>query len=31
MLAEHVQIEQIRFELTWRIRHVVMYPDYLSM
>lgn len=22
-----VQIEQIRFELTWRIRHEVMYPD----
>ena len=27
MSADHVQIEQIRFELTWRIRHVVMYPD----
>ena len=24
---EEVQIEQIRFELTWRIRHEVMYPD----
>ena len=22
-----VQIEQIRFDLTWRIRHDVMYPD----
>jgi GNAT superfamily N-acetyltransferase len=22
-----VQIEQIRFDLTWRIRHEVMYPD----
>jgi len=22
-----IQIEQIRFELTWRIRHEVMYPD----
>jgi predicted GNAT family N-acyltransferase len=27
MLADHVQIEQIRYELTWRIRHEVMYPD----
>ncbi|WP_316816239.1 GNAT family N-acetyltransferase [Pedobacter nyackensis] len=24
---EKIQIEQIRFELTWRIRHQVMYPD----
>ncbi|WP_316812987.1 GNAT family N-acetyltransferase [Pedobacter heparinus] len=24
---EKVQIEQIRFDLTWRIRHEVMYPD----
>ena len=24
---QKVQIEQIRFELTWRIRHEVMYPD----
>jgi GNAT superfamily N-acetyltransferase len=24
---EDVQIEQIRFDLTWRIRHEVMYPD----
>ena len=22
-----IQIEQIRYELTWRIRHQVMYPD----
>lgn len=22
-----IQIEQIRFELTWRIRHQTMYPD----
>jgi ribosomal protein S18 acetylase RimI-like enzyme len=27
MSADHVQIEQIRYELTWRIRHEVMYPD----
>lgn len=27
MLPEEVQIEQIRYELTWRIRHEVMYPD----
>ena len=26
MPAEEIQIEQIRFELTWRIRHEVMYP-----
>jgi predicted GNAT family N-acyltransferase len=26
-LEEHVQIEQIRYELTWRIRHEVMYPN----
>ena len=26
MPAEDIQIEQIRFELTWRIRHEVMYP-----
>ncbi|MEJ7557613.1 MAG: GNAT family N-acetyltransferase [Pedobacter sp.] len=26
MSADHVQIEQIRYELTWRIRHEVMYP-----
>jgi GNAT superfamily N-acetyltransferase len=24
---EEIQIEQIRFDLTWRIRHEVMYPD----
>ena len=24
---EEVQIEQIRYELTWRIRHQVMYPN----
>ena len=24
---DNIQIEQIRFELTWRIRHEVMYPD----
>jgi predicted GNAT family N-acyltransferase len=24
---QEVQIEQIRFDLTWRIRHEVMYPD----
>lgn len=24
---ETLQIEQIRFDLTWRIRHEVMYPD----
>ncbi len=24
---EKVQIEQIRFDLTWKIRHEVMYPD----
>jgi predicted GNAT family N-acyltransferase len=27
MSADQVQIEQIRYELTWRIRHEVMYPD----
>jgi GNAT superfamily N-acetyltransferase len=26
MPPEEIQIEQIRFELTWRIRHEVMYP-----
>jgi len=24
---DKIQIEQIRFDLTWRIRHEVMYPD----
>lgn len=24
---QEAQIEQIRFDLTWRIRHEVMYPD----
>ncbi|TCD03675.1 GNAT family N-acetyltransferase [Pedobacter psychroterrae] len=24
---DDIQIEQIRFELTWRIRHEVMHPD----
>ena len=24
---EEIQLEQIRYELTWRIRHQVMYPD----
>lgn len=24
---DEIQIEQIRFELTWRIRHQVMYPN----
>lgn len=24
---KEIQIEQIRFDLTWRIRHEVMYPD----
>ena len=24
---EKVQIEEIRFDLTWNIRHEVMYPD----
>ena len=27
MQADQVQIEQIRYELTWRIRHEVMYPE----
>ncbi len=27
MQNEAVQIEQIRYELTWRIRHEVMYPN----
>ena len=25
---ENVKIEQINYELTWQIRHEVMYPDY---
>lgn len=24
---EHLQIEQIRYDLTWAIRHIAMYPD----
>ncbi|MFP5080351.1 GNAT family N-acetyltransferase [Pedobacter sp. JCM 36344] len=27
MSANQVQIEQVRYELTWRIRHEVMYPN----
>lgn len=27
MSLEQIQIEQIRYELTWRIRHEVMYPN----
>lgn len=27
MSPEKIQIEQIRYELTWRIRHQVMYPN----
>jgi predicted GNAT family N-acyltransferase len=27
MPFEEIQIEQIRYELTWRIRHEVMYPE----